>query len=176
MDWADSNRRNKDGIIVGGWWINRLLFANNFSTAHCVQVFNMHLIGFQLRATMWEWKRALKKRGIMSLQKTKAVHHASEPDEISVIIGSRASFRFTAVRVMKYTSQHCCGKTVGSKVDLFRECRSSIWTESWWIKLLSQVLVMKYTSLKWAAIQCSRWRGSSTLGGIHEWLQKEQGD
>jgi len=140
MDWVDSNRRNKDGVIVGGWRINRLLSADDFSTAYCVQVFNLHLIGFQLRAAMWEWKIALKKRGIMSLQKSKAVHPASEPDEISVIIGSRATFRFTAVRVMKYTPQHCCGKTVGSKVDLFHQCCSSICTKSWWIKLLPQIL------------------------------------
>jgi len=42
------------------------------------RVFNIHLIGFQLRATKREWKSALKRRGIVFLQKPKPVRATSK--------------------------------------------------------------------------------------------------
>ena len=44
---------------------------------------------------------------------------------------------FVTVRGMKYTSQHCCDKTVGDKLSLYREWCFPNFTKSWWKKLLS---------------------------------------
>jgi len=41
---------------------------------------------------------------------------------ISVIFGSQVSLRVHSVKEMKYTSQHCCDKTVDGKMALYREC------------------------------------------------------
>jgi len=40
---------------------------------------------------------------------------------------------------MKYTSQHCCNKTMDGKMALYRECCFPNYTKSWWIKQLLQV-------------------------------------
>jgi len=41
---------------------------------------------------------------------------------ILVIFGIQVSFAFTAVIEMKYTSQHCCDKTMDGKMTLYCEC------------------------------------------------------
>ena len=62
---------------------------------------------------------------------------------ISVIFRSQVYNSFTTVRETKYTSQHCCDKTMDdNKMDLCRQCSFVNCTKSWWIKLLSQVLGM----------------------------------
>ena len=43
-------------------------------------------------------------------------------EAISVIFGIQAPYGFTTVREMKYTSQHCCGKTMDDRTALYREC------------------------------------------------------
>ena len=40
---------------------------------------------------------------------------------------------------MKYTSQHCCDKTVDRNMALYRKCCFPIGTKSCWMKLLSYV-------------------------------------
>jgi len=41
---------------------------------------------------------------------------------------------------MKYSSQHCCDKTMDDKMALYHECCFPNCTKLWWIKLLSKVL------------------------------------
>ena len=65
MNRIDINRRVDEGVTVGKYRMNCLLFADEFifDTA-CVdlpnRVFNTHLIGFLLRATEQERKSALE--------------------------------------------------------------------------------------------------------------------
>jgi len=52
----------------------------------------------------------------------------------------KSQYGFTTVREMKYSSQHCCDKTVDCTMALYRECCHPNCTKSWW-KLLSYILV-----------------------------------
>jgi len=49
-------------------------------------------------------------------------------------------YGFNTLRDMKYTSQHCCDKTMDGKMTLYRECCFPNCTKLWWINLLSYVL------------------------------------
>ena len=56
---------------------------------------------------------------------------------ISVIFGIQVSSRVHyCIREMKYTSQHCCDKTMDGQMALYRECCFPNCTKSWWTKLL----------------------------------------
>jgi len=46
-------------------------------------------------------------------------------------------YGFTAVKEIKYSSQHCSDKTMGEKMALYCECCFSNCTKSWSTKLLS---------------------------------------
>jgi len=39
---------------------------------------------------------------------------------------------FITVKEMKYTSQHCCDKTMDGKMVFYRECCFPNRTKSWW--------------------------------------------
>jgi len=63
---------------------------------------------------------------------------ASKPrGAISVIFGSQVSLRFDYCKRMKYTSQHCCAKTMDDKMALYCECCFPNCTKSLWIKFIS---------------------------------------
>jgi len=48
----------------------------------------------------------------------------------------KSYYQFTTPRDMKYTSQHCCDKTIDVKIALYHECCFPNCTNSWWKKLL----------------------------------------
>jgi len=89
----------------------------------------------------------LNPRGVYQLSKTFGPYHkmltqyitltqsriqpVSLVGAISVIFGSQFSLRFTSVREMKYTSQHCCDKTMDGKMALYRECYFPNCSKSW---------------------------------------------
>jgi len=53
MYWMDSLIQVDEGVTVGSYMINSLLFANDLVLlATMNKVFNTHLIGFQLRDTV----------------------------------------------------------------------------------------------------------------------------
>jgi len=50
---------------------------------------------------------------------------------ISVILVVKPHIGFATVREMKYTSQHCCDKTMDDKMALYRVCCFPNCTKSW---------------------------------------------
>jgi len=61
------------------------------------KVFSAHLIGFQLCDTMWELKLALKRKDIMSLQKTKPLYTASKQQYTAA--GQEVQVTFSGIHV-----------------------------------------------------------------------------
>ena len=59
---------------------------------------------------------------------------------ILVLFGVKTHNGFATVREMKYTSHHCCDKTMDNKMTLYRKCCFSNCKKSWWIKWLLTVL------------------------------------
>jgi len=77
MNRIDSHNRVDEGVTVGSYRINRLLFADALVLLASSQQSLQHSIGFQLRATEPEWKSVKIPRYYVSL-KPKAVYTASE--------------------------------------------------------------------------------------------------
>jgi len=73
----------------------------------------------------------------------------------------KCHYRFTTVTEMKYTSRHCCDKTIKGKMALYRKCYFPNCSKSWWIKLLSQVFGGAILPLGSAPDWCSTDRSQS---------------
>jgi len=83
-------------------------------------------------------RKVLGAQGRLATVSSQPVNPRADPASkvrgaISVIFGSKSRYRFTIVKEMKYTSQHCCDKTTDSSMALYREWFFPIGTKSWWM-------------------------------------------
>jgi len=102
----------------------RLLFSIRFKIVaeYCYYAF------YQMwNRQQWHFQRIIlesnsrKRNCIIGLTQGR-IQPVSLGGAISVIFGSQVSLRVHSVKEMKYTSQHCCDKTVDGKMALYREC------------------------------------------------------